>query len=271
MKAITTLTMTVGLACVAAGPLLAADGVLISEKSTTGAKTETHQIQIDRTRMRVETAGQNGEKQAFVFDGSKQIMWMINYGRKTYSEITKADVDRVGGQVSDAMSKMQAQMQSLPPEQRARMEAMMQGRGMPSMTPAKTEYKKTGPGQAGKWTCEKYEGYQNSQKTTELCTVEPQALGLTPADFEIATQLQAFFAKLMPQGAENMFRFGKMEEQGFSGVPVRRASFGAQASVSEITDVTRQSFPDATFTVPEGFQKEASPFGARPGRGPGER
>lgn len=269
MKAIATVTMTVGLACLAAGPALAADGVLISEKTTTGTGSEMHQIQIDKTRMRAETSSREGEKQVVVFDGSKQVMWIINYGKKTYTEITKADVDRLGGQMSDAMAKMQEQMKSLPPEQRARMEAMMQGRGMPSMTPQKTEYKKIGPGQTGKWTYEKYEGYQNGQKTSEMCTVEPEALGLAPADFEIVTELQAFFSKVMPQGAENMFSFGKGAEQGFSGVPVRRASFGARPTTSEITDVTRQSFPDATFAVPAGFQKEASPFGGRPGRGPG--
>ncbi len=75
----------------------------------------------------------------------------------------------------------------------------------------------------------------------------------------------------MPQGAENMFSIGKMEQQGFSGVPVHRASFGARPTTTDITDVSRQSFPDATFAVPEGFQKVASPFGGRGGRGPGRQ
>ena len=264
--------MSVGALCLAAGPLLAADGVLISEKSTTGGNSETHQIQIDKTRMRVETGGPSGEKQAFIFDSTKQVMWIVNYDKKTYSEMTKADVDKLGGQMSDAMAKMQQQMASLPPEQRAQMEKMMAGRGMPGAgaPAAKTEYKKTGSGQVGKWTCDKYEGTLNGQKTSELCTVQPQALGLTPADFDVALQLQSFFAKIIPAGrSEDMFRFGKAEDQGFSGVPVRRESFGPRPTVSEITDVKRESIPDSVFALPAGFQKEASPFGGRPGRGPG--
>jgi hypothetical protein len=248
--------------------LYAADGVLIVEKTTTGASSQTNQIQLEKDRIRAETAGATGEKQVFMFDAVRQTMWIVNPDKKTYSEITKADVDRMGGQMSDAMAKMQQQMQSMPPEQRAQIEAIMRGRGMPGggAPPPKTEYKKTGTDKVGKWTCDKYEGSQNGQKTVELCTVSPQALGFAAGDFEVSRQLQAFFSKLMPQGADNMFRMGTMEEQGFSGVPVRRVSFGPRASSTEIMEVTRQTFPDSTFAVPAGFQKEASPFGGR-GRG----
>lgn len=129
--------------CLAAWPMQAADGVLIVEKTTRGTATQTHQIQIEKDRMRAETTSPAGEKQAFVFDGAKQTMWIVNYDRKTFSE---------------------------------------------------------------------------------------------------------------------------MEDQGFSGVPVRRMSFGSSPTTTELTDVTRQTFPDSTFAVPSGFKKESSPFGGR-GRG----
>ncbi len=248
-----------------------ADGVLIHEKTTVGGKTQTHEIQIDQHRMRAETASPTGDKQAMVFDGAKQVMLMINYDKKTYSEMTQADVDRLGGQMGDAMAKMQQQMQNLPPEQRARIEAMMAGRGRSGGAAggaAKTEYKKTGSDRVGKWACDVYEGTRNGQKVAELCTVAPQTLGFTAADFEVSRQLQAFFGKLVPQGADSLFRIGSAEDQGFSGVPVRRVSFGPMPSTSEITDVTRQTFPDSAFSAPEGFQKEASPFAGR-GRGRG--
>ena len=108
----------------------AADGVLLVSKSTSGGSTETNQIQITRTQMRAEMAGPGGGKQAVVFDATKQVMWMINYDKKSYSEMTKADVDRVAGQLSGAMAQMQEQMKNMPPEQRAQIEAMMRGRGI---------------------------------------------------------------------------------------------------------------------------------------------
>jgi hypothetical protein len=252
----------------------AADGVLIVEKTTSGDKSQTHQVQIEKDRMRAEVTGAAGELQVFMFDAGKQTMSIVHPDRKTYSEITKADVDRLGGQMSDATAMLEQQMKGMSPEQRAQMEAMMRGRGrgMPGVgaAAAKTEYKKTGTDKVGKWTCEKYEGFKNGEKTVELCTVPAQTLGFTDGDFEVSRQLQAFFSKMTPGGADSMFRVGTTEEQGFSGVPVRRVTFGPRPSSTEIMEVTRQRFPDSTFVVPAGFQKEASPFEGRGrGRGPG--
>jgi hypothetical protein len=216
--------------------------------------------------MRAESIGASGEKQAFVFDATKQTMWVINYDKKTYNEMTKAELDRVAGQMADVMAKMQEQLKDLPPAQRAQMEALMQGRGaaLPGLAAAapKTEYRKTGTDKVGQWACDKYEGYQNNQKIAELCTVDPKALGFTAADFEVSRQLAEFFQKMMPQNAENMFRLGAPEQQGFSGLPVRRVSLGQRQSVTEVTNATRQTFPDSVFELPAGFQKQAFP-GAR--------
>jgi hypothetical protein len=64
-----------------------------------------------------------------------------------------------------------------------------------------------------------------------------------------------------------MIRLGTPEEQGFSGVPVRTTTTaGGQPMTSEITEVKRQAFPDSTFQVPAGYQKQDSPFSAM-GRG----
>jgi hypothetical protein len=266
----TTRAALVAAMCLAVSPLHAADGVLIVEKTTTGGNTKTNQIQIEKDRMRAETAGQAGESQTVVFDGAKQTLWLINDGRKTYSELTKADADRLGGQMSDAMAKMQEQLKGLPPEQRAQIEAMMKGRGMPGMTGGqapKTEYRKTGTDKVGSWTCDKYEGSQNNQKVSELCTVEPRTLGFSLADFQVTKQMAEFFRKLVPQGADSMFTVGTPEEQGYNGVPVRRVTFrnGQQQSMSETTEARRQTFPASVFEVPPGFQKEA--FGGGRGRG----
>jgi Domain of unknown function (DUF4412) len=256
----------VAVICLSAWPLLAADGVLIVEKTTTAGKTQTSQVQIEKDRMRADTIGAAGEKQAIIFDGIKQVMSMINYDRKVYNEMTQADVDRMGGQMTAAMAQMQEQMKSMPPAQRAQIEAMMRGRGAAGMGAAqapKTEYKKVGTDKAGRWTCDKYEGHQGTQKVSEVCTVEPAALGFALADFAVTKQLAEFFKKLSPQSADSVFAIGTPEAQGFSGVPVRRITFrnGQPQTTTELTDVTRQAFAASTFAVPAGFQKEA--FGGR--------
>jgi hypothetical protein len=241
--------------CLLAWPLQAADGILIVEKTTTNGMTRTNQIQIEKSRLRAENDTARG-KQIIIFDGAAQVLRTINPDAKTYNEMTKADVDRLGGQMQDAMALMQEQMKNMPPAARAQMEAMMRGRGM-TAEPAKTVYRKTGTDKVGKWTCDKYEGTRGGEKVSELCTVPPATLGFTPGDFEVTRQMAEFFAKLVPQGGDQLFKIGSPAANGFSGLPVRTVTFrnGAPSFTSEITDASRQNFPDSIFAVPAGYTK----------------
>jgi hypothetical protein len=137
------------------------------------------------------------------------------------------------------------------------MDAMLKSRGMLGGAAPKTEYRKTGTDTVGKWTCEKYEGYQNNQKISELCTVDPKALGFVEGDFQVTQQLSDFVRAMNPQNADQIFMLGLGEAQGFTGLPVRRIySIGPQQIISELTEISRQTFPDSLFAVPAGFQKQ---------------
>jgi hypothetical protein len=237
--------------CVLTGTAQAADGLLIVQKTTSGGTPQTNQIQIESKRMRAESSGASGGKQIVMFDSGKQVMTLVDPDKKTYTEITQADVEQLGAQMSAAMA-------AIPPAQRAQFEAMMKARGgsMPGAAPKKTVYRKTGTDTVGKWKCDKYEGYEGETKTSDVCTVDPKALGFAASDFEISKQLAAFFRKIVPQMADQMFTIGNPEDQGFSGVPVRQTvTVGGQQITSEITEVSRQNFADATYQVPAGYKK----------------
>jgi hypothetical protein len=239
-----------------------AQGILFVQKETRGTQSTTTQIQMDKDHIRVESRS-SGDEAAFVFDGPKQIARLINVSKKTYMELTKADVDRMKAQMDAAMAQMQQQLRGLPPEQRAMVEQMMRGRGMANaaMAAPKVDYRQTGSDKVGQWTCTKYEGSVSGQKTTEVCTVDPKDFGLTAADFEAARQLSEFLKTMMPQMQDSAFVNGTPQGEGFSGVPVRRTSFrnGAVDTVTEVTETRRQAFPASTFEVPAGFRKEAMP------------
>ena len=255
-----------------AAPATAASGVLIAQKVTSGTTTTTHQSQIEPTRMRSEIASSTGRKQAVVFDGAAQVLRMIDDDAKTYTEMAKADLERMRGQVDGAMAQMQEQLKNMPPEQRARMEALMKGRGaaMTGMAGPPTEYKKVGTDKVGRWTCDKYEGTKSGEKVSEVCTVAPSALGFTAADFEVTRQLAEFFKSLMPQAADGLFTIGSAtpNPNSFSGLPVRVVSYrgGTVQTVSEMTEASRQTFPDTLFQIPAGYQKREFPGMGR-GRG----
>ena len=245
-----------------AGARAYADGILLAQKITSGGNTTTHQTQIEKTRMRSET-DQNGRKMIIIFDAAGGVFRSIDEQAKTYTEMTKADIDRASAQMSGAMAQLQEQMKNMPPEARARMEAMMQGgRGMAgAIAGPPTEYKKVGTDTVGKWRCDKYEGTKNGEKASEMCTVEPSALGFAAADFDAPKQLAEWFSKMMPPGMDSLFRVGSAGSNSFAGIPVRTVTFrnGTQQSVIEMTEASRQNFPDALFAVPAGYQKREMP------------
>src|SRR5581483_4404301 len=105
---------TLAAAIALAAPAYAADGILVAQKIVNGSNTMTSQVQIERNRMRAETLGQNGRKQVVIFDGNAQVMRIVDDDAKTYQELTKEDVDRLGGTMSAMMAQMQQQMQNMP-------------------------------------------------------------------------------------------------------------------------------------------------------------
>jgi hypothetical protein len=279
MNAIVRTTAGAAAACLLATHAVAADGVLIAMKVTSGSNPPmTNQIQIEQKRMRMAVSDANGTTAGIMFDGTRQVMTIIDDGKKTYSELTKADMDAFSAQISGAMAQMQEMMKNAPPEQRAQMEALMKGRmggagraGGAGAAP-KVEYRKAGTATVGKWTCDKYDGYTNGQKTHEVCTVDPKALGFSEADFQVTRDMAEFFKafqQFRPAGGQqNPFVMGKPEDQGYSGVPIRSIQNVGSANqvTSELTDVHRQAFTDATFQVPAGYQKNEL-FGGRGRRG----
>lgn len=239
-----------------ASPAMAADGVVIHQRTTSGGTARDTQVQIVPQKMRAEVNGPGGTPQVVIFDGAKQVMWLVDNGKKSYTEMTKADVDRLGGQLGDMMAKMQEQLKNLPPAQRAQIEAAMQGRGF-GAAPARPEYKPTGSDRVGKWSCAKYDGFENGQKTSEVCTVDPGELGLSAADMAVARQLGEFFRGIVPQGRAALI--AAPEDVGLKGVPVRTTHVGPRPSVDEIVDVRRETIADALFVVPDGYTKTTLP------------
>ena len=246
---------TIAMAAAVLVPLQAANGLLIVQKTSGTAVTpSTNQIQLEPTRMRAESPGASGAKQVVMFDGRRNVLTIVDNEKKTYTEVTQQEAEQLGAQLSAAMDQMKKQMDLLPPERRAQMQEMMSRMG----TPAKPTYKKAGTAAVGKWTCDRYEGFEGDKKTSEVCTVDPKVLGFTAADFAVSQQMTAFFSKIVPQMASQMFSLGSVEVQGYPGVPVRSTfTIAGKEIVSEITEVSRQSFADASYAVHDGYTKQA--------------
>jgi hypothetical protein len=256
-------TLAVAIALVLAATSASAQGVVMVMRQVSGAQTATSQTQMDRSHVRSEVQA-NGETNAFVFDGQADVIRMINLSRKSYVEMSRADAQQMQQQVSGMMAKMEAQLKNLPPEQRKMFEDMMKGRGgLPGggaapPAPPRITYKAAGNDKVGQWACTKYDGYNGAEKVTELCTVQPGAIGLNESDFTAMKQMAEFVKAMVPDAAEQFSVNATVAEQGFAGVPLRRVSYrnGKPTDSTELLEVRREAIPASAWEVPAGFTRQ---------------
>ena len=73
-----------GTLCLFGVSTFAANGLVVSMKTTHGATTSTSDIQLDANHMRAEMSGRGGGQSTVVFDGNKQTLYIIDDSRKSY-------------------------------------------------------------------------------------------------------------------------------------------------------------------------------------------
>jgi hypothetical protein len=95
----------------------------------TGAAGATQQIYLQADAARFETPGED----VSILRGDT--LTVLDPSAKTYVVVDRAALERMATQMSGAMAQLNAQLAELPPEQRAAMQQMMQGR-MPGAAPA---------------------------------------------------------------------------------------------------------------------------------------
>jgi Domain of unknown function (DUF4412) len=251
-------------------PALAADGVLIVSETVTAGMAVTSRVQMEPTRMRAEVmVPSGGGQQVVIFDGTKEVLYIIDAARKSYIEMTAADMERLSAQMRVMMESMKGMLANLPPERRVQLEAMMGGRGSAAAEAAKPSYKRAGSGKSRSWPCDVYQVSIGGADSGEICTVQPGVLGLRPADFAVSDKMNVFASSVAPQAAGQIMQFGEPARDGFSGVPVRSSiTMMGMTVTSEVVSVARETFPDSLFAVPAGYQKQSADMGmGMPGRG----
>ena len=162
-------------------------------------------------------------------------------------------------------AQMKAQLSRLPPEQRARMEAMLSGAIDATKPHVFTYEKKKGPARkvAG-YACDDYAVKKDGQANGEGCFTSWKELGLSAEEF------QETMKKALPQAAQNG-PMGQAFEANASapGFPVSRTTVDAQGQVRTV--VTTKSFSKKAlsadkFELPKGYEEKAVPMPMMPGQ-----
>jgi hypothetical protein len=252
MKAILA-ALIVGLAAV---PAARAAAILTGEHKTLDGSQPafTYTLSLDDKKVRMESSNAPGS--AFIYRADKGLFWILDSGKKTYSEMTLKELEAMAATMEAAMRSMMEQLAQLPPEQRAAMEKMMK-ENMGQSGGGKQSYKKTGSGKVGSWNCEKYDYLVDGQKKAEICSVDPVELGFTAADFKSLKELSKPFEKF---AKDLKFMLPQDGESGApKGAPAKSVLFeGGKPRAESVIQSVKQGGVDAKpFEVPQGYVKKA--------------
>jgi hypothetical protein len=236
------------------------------QMEVTDVKTGTVQKQemlLDVDRLRVNTtAGGSPNSILFLTDGGRSRIVILNPARNEYREMDQQTLNQLSG----AMAQMQAQLQNLPPEQRARIEQMLRGRmGRAGGGAAqRTTYAAKGSGSINGFACTKYEGMRGTEKVAELCAAKPADLHFDAADFQALGKLREFASSFLSTMANSPFANGRLDyltQAGFEGYPVEHTTFsgGEATSKMQVKSIERASFSDADFSLGNAKKMELMP------------
>ena len=219
--------------------------------------------------------GRSGMGDAALFDAEQDKLWVLDRSRRSYLEMDREQARATGSQVSSAMDRarqqMEAQLRSLPPEQRAMVERAMKGR-LPAAAEAapapSEEYRRTGErAEKEGHPCRLVEVWAGGHKVREHWVTDWSELKLKREDVAVLGELSEFLTELTAslgasKGMPDMMRV--TDEMG--GLPVVTVDYddGRPSSETRLLGVERVDVPASELQLPEGYTRQAMPgFGTR--------
>ena len=234
----------------------ASQGLTIVAKMTRDdgtTMTTTSYISEDHARW---SGGGEGE---VILNAKSSEMIIINNSKKTYSVITKKDIDEMAAKIQEQMNSPQMKqaqeaMKNLPPEQRKRMEA-----AMGSMMTMNVEKIGTTHTIAG-YKCEDWVTTMGQfSKTVQCVSTEvkypPQAWGIYRDFADSMKTLMSAMGPMKPNMDSMMEQMKKMKGIPLSSKTTVSVMGHTSTSSTEVTDIKNGSIPDSAWEIPAGYTK----------------
>ena len=221
---------------------------------------------IDADRLRMDLSGST-----LIFRGDKQVLWVVDAKKGSYTELTKETMEQTGKQLSEAMAQMQEQMKDLPPDQRAMMEQMMgklpgaAGGGGAKLEPVRTFVKNGKNAAINGFACTGYDGLRDGKKYQELSLTDWKNLPVKREDIKVFESLAEFFKALTGPFAAmtDNLSSGFMQKYGegpnaIPGFPIRTVTEGMKGQVTEeVKKIERLGIDPSRFELPAGLKKQS--------------
>jgi len=274
MKALKLITVMFVVVLFGVSNLFAGVVIVNRVESKTMGKTATMKYMFDKNGFRMESGEEMGPD-LVIFNRDKEVLWLVDTGKGTYTEITRQDLEKMNAMIEQHMKMFEEQMKNVPPDHRKMMEkymSKMMGKG----NETKTDFQKVASGVKMKqWICDQYEGKRGDEKISDVWTTDWKKLGITEEDMSVMQEFSDYFESLRSKqekiGGFN-FSFGGDDEEGkLPGVPVKTVYYqnGQVETVTELVEIKKQDLDKGMFSLPSGLQKEASPFQKIPQGMPG--
>jgi len=237
--------------------------------NASGQETERSRIYAQSGKIRMEQSDGNETSATMIFLGNEFLY--IDQREKSYIVMDEAMLDEVSAKMNEAMKEMEAQLASMPPEQRAMVEQMMKGQmqGMtaqqaPSSSGPRVEA--TGSGEWKSYKCRQYAVFEGAEKVQDICAAELDEVDGADEVIETLRNMAAYITKMtesLPMRSDDRINPGELMDE-IDGFPVHTIDYknGVVARETSLDSVTEQDLDEGMFAAPEGYRRQ-DPFGSR--------
>ncbi len=236
-------------------------------RDTSGNVTETAKIYAQDNKLRMEEGDDARASMIFLGDS----FMYVDHRDKSYIVLDEATLDEVSSKIDAAMKEMEAQLASMPPEQRAMVEQMMKGQmqGMMPQQADETPAPKVEAIGSGKWQardCRKYAVYENGEKTQQICAAQLDDVDGADEVIEAFRNMAAYVSKMtesLPMQTARQPNPGELMDQ-IDGFPIHTVDYANGEIVREVSldAVEEQDLDNSLFEAPRGYDRQ-DPFGGR--------
>ena len=197
-----------------------------------------------------------------IFRGNDEFV-AIDHEKKRYYVFDQKTLDAMSEQMNAAMQEMEKQLASLPPEQRAMAEQMMQGglQGLMGGEPApKPRLEAAGSGTWRSSPCSKYFVFEGATKTQEICAAPLKAIEGGDEATKAFRRMTGFFEKMadaLPMGGSEDIDLDELLND-IDGFPVVTTQFqsGRVSEVTTLESASNEDIDPARFTIPDGYTRQ---------------
>lgn len=214
-----------------------------------GGKQTQESFALSKRMKIVQTGGDRGGT-VMIVRLDKELIWMINPEKKTYSEITFDELQQMVEKGKERMAAMKARMKEMPEEQRKMMEKMTGGMDEPIDVKKSDETKKI----AGH-ECTKLTAFRGGEPfMTMWIAKDVKEFKSLMADWKESSERLSSIGSSFMKGIGDIYK-------NIEGFPMETSlSMMGHNLTTTVTSIEVKWMPPSVFEIPDGYSKVDSPM-----------